>query len=89
MHIALVILGGAVQLGLFLLFGWLWGNSAATMALAARLFIPLWCVIAAANMWIGVASAGYSVREEAPILLLNLAVPIALAVLASWRLSHV
>ena len=89
MHIALVILGGAVQLGLFLLFGWLWGNSAATMALAARLFIPLWCVIAAANMWIGVASAGYSVREEAPILLLIILVPAAVAMFAAWRLSHV
>ena len=59
------------------------------MTLAAKLFIPVWCVIAAVNMWIGVAYAGYSVREEAPILLLNLAVPIAVAVLAAWRLSHV
>ena len=89
MHVLMVMGGGLLLLGVFVLFGWLWGNSAANMALAARLFIPLWCVIAAANMWIGVASAGYSVREEAPILLLNLAVPIALALLASWRLSHV
>lgn len=89
MHIAMVILGGLVQLGLFILFGWLWGNSAANMSLAAKWFIPLWCVIAAVNMWVGVTHAGYTVRQEAPILLLNILVPAAVAMFAAWRLSHV
>ena len=89
MHIAMVILGGLVQLGLFILFGWLWGNSAANMALAAKWFVPLWCVIAAVNMWVGVTHAGYTVRQEAPILLLNSLVPAAVAMFAAWRLSHV
>ena len=87
MHIILVIVGGLVQLGLFLLFGWLWGANTASMALAAKCFVPLWCLIAAVNMWIGVSHAGYSVQEELPILALNIAVPVALALLAVWRLS--
>lgn len=88
MHIALVIAGGLVQLGVCVLFGWLWGASSTSMALAARCFIPLWCVVAAVNMWVGVSHAGYTVQQEAPILLLNIAVPVVLALLVAWRLSH-
>ena len=79
MHIALVLAGGVLQLALFVLFGWLWGASTTAMALAAKWFIPFWCLIAAVNMWIGVSHAGYSVREEFPILLLNAAIPLRAA----------
>ena len=89
MHIVLVLAGGVLQLGLFILFGWLWGTSTAAMALAAKWFIPVWCLIAAVNMWVGVTHAGYTVRQEAPILLLNILVPAAVAMFAAWRLSHV
>ena len=89
MHIVLVLAGGVLQLGLFILFGWLWGASTAAMALAAKWFIPVWCLIAAVNMWVGVTHAGYTVRQEAPILLLNILVPAAVAMFAAWRLSHV
>ena len=88
MHIAMVIVGGLVQLGIFILFGWLWGASAAGMALAAKWFIPVWCVVAGVNMWVGVQFAGYTVKAEFPILLLNIAVPVAAAAFAAWRLSH-
>lgn len=88
MHIALVLAGGVLQLALFVLFGWLWGASTTAMTLAAKWFIPFWCLIAAVNMWVGVSHAGYSVREEFPILLLNAAIPVALAVFVDWRLSH-
>ena len=88
MHIALVIAGGIVQLGICVLFGWLWGGSAAAMALAARCFIPLWMAVVAVNMWVGVAHAGYTVQQEAPILLLNMAVPVALALFLAWKLSQ-
>ncbi|WP_163613806.1 hypothetical protein, partial [Klebsiella variicola] len=60
MHMLMVIGGGVVLLGLFVLFGWLWGASAAGMALAAKIFVPAWLLIAAVNMWVGVAHAGYS-----------------------------
>lgn len=88
MHIAMVIGGGVLLLCVFVLFGWLWGASAAGMATAAKAFVPAWLLVAAANMWVGVAHAGYSVREEAPILLIVFAVPAVVAGLVAWQLSR-
>ena len=87
MHMALVIGGGVVLLGLFVLFGWLWGASAAGMAVGAKAFVPVWLLVAAVNMWVGVSHAGYSVREEFPILLGVFAVPAVLAALTVWWLG--
>lgn len=38
---ALVIRAGVALLGIFVLFGWLWGASLAAMALAAGVFMPV------------------------------------------------
>lgn len=75
MHMAMVIGGGVVLLGLFLLFGKLWGVEAPQYALACKLFIPVWLLIALMNMWVGVSKAGYSVSQELPILLVVFAIP--------------
>ncbi len=88
MHVLMVMGAGLVILGVFILFGWLWGASAAGMALAAKVFVPAWLLIAGINMWVGVHHAGYSVREELPILLLVFAVPAVMAGIAVWRLSQ-
>lgn len=88
MHMILVMIGGIVLLGLFLLFGHLWGGARPDLVFAAKVFIPVWLAVAAANMWIGVAKAGYSVREELPILLLVFSVPAAVAALLIWRLAR-
>lgn len=88
MHVALVISGGLLLLCVFVLFGWLWGASAAGMALAAKSFVPVWLAVAIANMWVGVSHAGYTVREEAPILGLVFAVPAIAAAVAAWQLSR-
>lgn len=85
MHMLMVIAGGSVLLGVFLLFGKLWGGDAAALALAAKIFIPVWLAVSIANLWIGVSYAGYTVREELPILLLVFLVPAALASLVIWR----
>lgn len=85
MHVAMVIGGGVILLGVFLLFGKLWGGDAAALALASKAFIPVWLVVAAVNMWVGITHAGYSVREELPILAIVFLVPAALAALAIWR----
>lgn len=85
MHMAMVIGGGAVLLGVFLLFGKLWGGDAAALAVAAKAFIPVWLVVSLVNMWVGVTHAGYSVREELPILAIVFVVPAALAAVAIWR----
>jgi hypothetical protein len=58
------------------------------VANAVRVFLPLWLIASAVNMWIGVSRAGYSVREEAPIFLVVFAVPAALALLVLWKFSR-
>lgn len=88
MHVLLVILGGVVLLALFALFGWLWGASSAGIALAAKVFVPAWLVIASVNLWVGVTHAGYSVREELPILLIVFIAPAAIAAGTVWWLSR-
>jgi len=88
MHMLMVIGGGVILMGVLLLFGKLWGGDAAGMALAARVFIPVWLLVAIANLWVGVSHAGYSVREELPILLVVFLIPAAIAALAIWRFSH-
>ena len=88
MHMAMVIGGGLVLLGLFLLFGKLWGSADPDLAMAAKLFIPAWLMVSLVNMWVGVTKAGYSVRDELPILLVVFLVPAALAGLAAWRLAR-
>lgn len=88
MHILLVMTGGIVQLGIFILFGWLWGNNAAAMSLAAKVFVPCWFLVAAINMWVGVTHAGYSVKAELPILVLNFMVPAVVAGIAAWQLAR-
>jgi len=88
MHVAMVMGTGVLLLCVFAMFGWLWGASMAGVAFAAKCFVPAWLVIASVNMWVGVSHAGYTVRQEAPILLLVFAVPAAVAALLAWRLSR-
>jgi hypothetical protein len=88
MHVILVIAGGLGLLGLFVLFGWLWGASTSAMALAAKAFVPAWLIVALVNMWVGVSHAGYTLREELPIMLLVFAVPALLAAALIYQLSR-
>jgi len=89
-HTIKVVVGGFLLLGLCLLIGrWIGGATpAAGLATAAKVFILLWLIAAGVNMWAGVAKAGYSVAEEAPIFLVVFAVPVAVALLVLWRLSR-
>ena len=59
--------------------------SASSMTIATTVFAAIWFVVAAANMWMGVSSAGYSFRDELPIFLLIFLVPVAVAVVVNWR----
>lgn len=88
MHMAMVIGGGIALLGIFCLFGKLWGADTPSIALAAKVFIPVWLVIAVVNMWIGVTRAGYTVMQELPILFIVFAVPAAIAVIVAWQLTR-
>lgn len=84
MRTAIIIVMGFVLFGgCFLISRWL--GAALAPALAAKIFIPVWLLVAACNMWMGVARAGYSVAEELPIFLLIFAVPAAVAALVWWK----
>ncbi len=89
-HTLKMIAGGLLLLGLFVLAARFVhaASPMAGMAAAARWFVPIWLIGAAINMWVGVAKAGYSVAEEAPIFLVVFAVPAAVAILVAWSLSR-
>ncbi|BDU22162.1 hypothetical protein [Dyella sp. GSA-30] len=88
MHTILMIGGGAILLGLFLLFGHLWGSGAPALVTAAKAFLPVWLALSLVNLWIGVAKAGYSLRDELPVLLGVFAVPAIIAGVIIWRLTR-
>jgi len=82
----LIIIGmGFALLGLCLSVGWLAGG-AARLKLGALVFIGLWFIAAAVNLYVGVARAGYSFMEELPIFLLIFAAPTMVALLLRWKL---
>ena len=88
MHMLLTILGGGLLLGVFLLFGHLWSASGLSITLAGKVFVPVWLAVAVANLWVGVTYAGYSVREELPILGVVFVVPTIVAALVIWHFSR-
>jgi hypothetical protein len=85
MRTAIIIGAGLIIGALFLFAGRLLGRGPETIALGAKLFIALWFIAAAANLWIGVAKAGYSFMEELPIFLVIFGVPAAAAGFVWWK----
>ena len=86
MRTAIIIVGGLVLFGVFVLVARFVGGTQ-TMVTGAKIFIAVWLVGALINLWIGVSRAGYSVAEELPIFLLIFAVPAAVAAFTWWKLS--
>ena len=86
MRSAIIIVGGVLLFGIFALVARFVGGTQ-TIVMATKIFIPVWLVAALANMWIGVARAGYSVAEELPIFVLIFAVPAVAAAFIWWKLS--
>ncbi|WP_275096583.1 hypothetical protein [Sedimenticola hydrogenitrophicus] len=81
MRTLLITFGGfvlwAACLGIARLLG---GKSALSKWTPTIVFAIIWFVLAVANMWVGVARAGYSFSEEFPIFLLIFVLPVAAAV---------
>jgi hypothetical protein len=50
------------------------------------IFVTLWLGISGANLWVGVAKAGYTLNEELPIFLLIFGVPAIVAIFLKWRI---
>lgn len=86
MRTALFLLSGLLLLAAFLLLGKLFStNYSAATLVATVAYVALWFIVAGANMWVGVAKAGYSVTEELPIFLLIFGLPAAVAILLKWK----
>jgi hypothetical protein len=82
----LFLVAGLLLLAAVLLLAKLFSsNYPDAMRVGTIAYLALWLIIAGANMWVGVAKAGYSVADELPIFLLIFAVPAAAAVLLKWR----
>lgn len=77
MRTLVIIAVGLILLGM--LFGvvrLLAAGNAKACSRAFWAFAVVWAVAAGANMWVGVAHAGYSFAEELPIFLLILLAPL-------------
>ena len=59
--------------------------ASSSLRAAVGVFLVLWFLVAAGNMWLGVAKAGYSVSEELPVFLLLFGLPAAAALLLRWK----
>lgn len=81
-HTMMVILAGLVMLGIIM------ATSKGNYAGAVKRFLPLWLLLSVINMLVGVYSAGYSFREELPILVVVFAVPAAAALLVRALLER-
>jgi len=83
-----IIIGGFLLLTICLVGARAVGGTMPSVATGAKVFIPIWLVVAAVNMWLGVSRAGYSVGEELPIFLLIFALPAVVAGVTWWKLSQ-
>ena len=87
MRTALFLVSGFLLMGGLLLLGKLFTAQYPEAPRVATLtFVVVWFVVAAVNMWLGVARAGYSVADELPIFLLIFVAPAALAGVIKWQL---
>jgi hypothetical protein len=87
MRTPLFLLVGFLLLAACMLLGKLFSSRYPGATYAATLtFVALWLGISGANLWVGVAKAGYTLSEEVPIFLLIFAVPTIVAVFLKWRI---
>jgi hypothetical protein len=85
MRTAIIILAGfilwAACVGLAKMLA---GSNSSSMTMATLVFVVVWFIAAAVNLWMGVSRAGYSFGEELPIFLLIFLLPALVAVIV-WR----
>ena len=83
MHTIRIITGGLVLLAVFIAAG-RYAFGALSAAKPALWFIPVWLLASVVNLWVGVSTAGYTVMQEAPILVIVFGVPAAAAGIVWW-----
>ena len=82
MHTLMLVVGGLVALGIFILAAVLLGRS---MADGARVFLWPWLAVALVNMFLGVYWANIPYSSEIPVLAVVFGVPAAVAWLVVRR----
>jgi hypothetical protein len=86
MRSLLFLVVGFLLLAVCLLLGRLFSTHYPYALYAATVaFVSIWLVISIANLWVGVAKAGYAVSDELPIFLLIFGVPAVVAIVLKWR----
>ena len=87
MRTFLFLVVGFLLLAASIMLGKLFSSNypGATFA-ATFIFVALWLGISGANLWVGVAKAGYSLSDEFPIFLLIFGVPAVVALFLKWRI---
>ena len=87
MRTLLFLIVGFLLLAASMLLGKLFSSNYPGATFAATLiFVVLWLGISGANLWVGVAKAGYTLNEEFPIFLLIFGAPTIVAILLKWRI---
>jgi hypothetical protein len=87
MRTLIIIVIGFVIWGVCLGLAKLLANaSPASVSIATTIFVVVWFLIAGANMWMGVARAGFSFSDELPIFLMIFLLPAATAIVVKWKL---
>ena len=64
------------------------GAGLAPIAKALLVFVPLWFMVSAINMWIGIHHAGYSFIDELWVFIPVFGIPVIAALLTWWRITH-
>ena len=90
MRTGLFLLSGFLFLAGSLIVGKLFSTIYPTATTAATvLFLAVWLAIAAVNMWLGVAKAGYPVSVELPIFALIFAAGVLAVLIGSHGFAEV
>jgi hypothetical protein len=82
MRTAVIVLAGFLVWGVFVAAAKMSGNSSRAVGTATIVFVGVWFLAAAVNMYFGVARAGYGFWEELPIFFVIFLVPAIVAVVA-------
>jgi hypothetical protein len=80
MRTALIILAGLLSWGVFVTAAKVAPHPSRAIGTATIAFVVGWFLVAAVNMYFGVARAGYAFRDELPIFLVIFLVPAIVAV---------
>jgi hypothetical protein len=70
-----------------LLGRWIGGAAATVVVTTIKCFLLFWLVAPLVNMCVAVGKADYSIKDEAPGVLLVFAVPAIVAIVIWWRSS--